>query len=366
MIKKMILPLFILLFITLLYTLLFPVKLYNTRVFLISQIIDITSTLAKNQEDGDVDGYYIIKNECGFFKFDFDNEGKGRVINKVILDENKRVEANKYFYAMYDKVGNKISLFLPNGAKIKDIQTPSYPYIIDDIQKVYFIKTNGSGFSTYNIEGEKMFSDVDYSSFITSITADYLGYTLVSNMDGKSFLYTEDGEVMFENRIDSNSSKYIYTKGNAIDKEGKYMATCSGIEPEYIEIFQKRTGNRVTKIETKTNFRYRPIMEFKKNKLYYEGENRIEYYDIVNKKNGKGLDFTGELKEINFSNDGSILVLSRDDKASYLSIYSESGLKYFHKEFSKIDVDNVRFVDKKSFYFRMDNKIIKMTAKESA
>ena len=173
---------------------------------------------------------------------------------------------------------------------------------------------------------------------------------------------------MFENRINNSDSKYNYTKGNAIDKDGKYMAICFGIEPEYIEIFQKRTGNRVAKIKTETNFRYRPIMEFKKNRLYYEGENKIEYYDIISKKNSiqdkKGLNFKGELQEINFSNDGSILVLSKDDKTSYLSLYSESGLRYFYKEFSKI-VDNVRFIDKKSFYFRMDNRIIKMEAYES-
>ena len=366
MIKKVIFPLFLLLSVTLLYTLLFPTKLYNTNIFLISQIIDTTSNLAQSQEDTEVDGYYISENECGFFKFNFDNNGNGKIINKIMLDENKRLEANKYFYATYEKVGNNISLFLPNGVKIKDIETPCYPYIIDDIQKVYFIKTNGTGFIVYNIEGEKMFSDVDYSSFITSISGDYIGYTLVSNMDGISYLYTNEGEVIFENRIDSDHSKYVYTKGNTIDKDGKYMAIWSGIEPEYIEIFQKRTGNKVAKIETNTNLRYKPIMEFKKNRLYYEGKNKFEYYDIINKKNGKGLDYTGELKEINFSNDGSILVLSRDDKASYLSLYSESGLKYFYKEFSKIEIDNVRFVDKKSFYFRMDNRIIKMSAKESA
>ncbi len=361
MMKKVIFPLFLLLLVTIVYTALFPVKVYNTNRFAISQMIDTTLSLAGKSDVNGVDGYYVTESECGFFRFD-----DGGVINKIVIDENKRVQANRYIYSTYDKVGNVVSLFLANGLKIKDVQTPSYPYIIEDVERFYFLKTNGTGFFAYNIEGEKMFPEVDYSSFITSMAAsEYFTDTLVSNMDGATYLYTESGEVMFENRINQNDSHYAYTKGNALDKEGKYMATCSGLEPEYIEIFQKRTGNRVAKIETKTNFRYRPIMEFKKGRLYYEGEKVLEYYDIANKKSGKGFAFRGDLKELSFSDDGSVVILSKDEKATYLSLYSESGVKYLYKEFSK-PIDNLRFVSKKSFYFRMDNRIIKMDSKESA
>ena len=112
----------------------------------------------------------------------------------------------KFFYVKYGKVGEKLLLYAPGATLIKDIDSYTYPYIPENSPIFFGIKTNGSGFFTYNMQGDLLFS-ADYTSIITSISVDRYANTLISLLDGKSYLYSPKKEILFSADSSDNASK---------------------------------------------------------------------------------------------------------------------------------------------------------------
>ena len=339
---------------TFFYTILFPVKLYKRDSYFVKKFI----SLEKVSEDKKIDGYFFSDIECGYFSFD-----KG-VINHIKPTENKFIQCNSFGYIFYDKFGDKINLFSQNGALLKEIPTYGYPYIAGDFPIFYVLKTNGTGFSSYSIRGDELIKNIDYTSIITSITTDKTGNSLVSNLDGKTFLYSPTGEVLFSTDSDSLESKIIFTKSSTIDPDGQNIAICSGIESEYIEIYNKKTGFKTFQFKTDTNFRYKTFMEFNKDRLYFEGEDQLKYVNLKNKKINK-IKLNGEIKEVQFDSLGKILILTYKNNVYHISLYTPTGIKYFYKE-SKDKIDNLRILKDDIFYFKLDNKIVKIETGKSS
>lgn len=349
--KKFILFTVLFLFISLLYTLLFPVKSHRLEDFRISSIIDVTSVPI---QDVDIDGYYQSSNECGYFSLN-----SGMIHRFISPEEDIFIQANSFGYITYNKYGNFITLYSNSGKKLKDVGTLAYPYISSELPMFYAIKTNGSGFSMWTMNGDKLFGEINYSSTITSISTDKLGNTLASNLDGKTYLYSPKGEAVYT--LNSSGSKINLAKSNAFDVENDYFAVTSGLYPEMIEIFSKKTGIPVLKFETSSNFTYKTVLEFNNKRLYYETETALAYFDIKSRKKGK-FDFKGELKEVKFDPKGNILISSSDSNTSryYLSVYSPTNILYYYKEFDT-QTDNFNFIGENSFYFRIKNYIVKIS-----
>ncbi|OQB67489.1 MAG: hypothetical protein BWX91_01746 [Spirochaetes bacterium ADurb.Bin133] len=349
--RKIIFFTILFLFISLFYTVFFPVKSHKLEDFKINSIIDVTSAPI---QDANIDGYYQSSNECGYFSI------KSGMIHRFLSpEEDIFVQANSYGYITYSKYGNFISLFSNTGKKLKDVGTLAYPYISSELPMFYAIKTNGSGFSMWTMNGDKLFGEINYSSIVTSISTDKLGNTLASNLDGKTYLYSPKGKTVYT--LNSSGSKVNFAKSNAFDVENDYFAITSGLYPETIEIFSKKTGIPVLKFETSSNFTYKTLLEFNNKRLYYETESALAYFDIKNKKNGK-FDFKGELREVKFDPKGNILISSSDSNTSryYLSVYSPTNILYYYKEFDT-QTDNFNFIGENSFYFRIKNYIVKIS-----
>jgi hypothetical protein len=257
-------------------------------------------------------------------------------------------------------MGDTISLFDQKGSKIKDIKTFGYPYISGDFPVFYVLKTNGTGFSSYSMKGDELIKSVDYTSLITSISTDKNGNTLVSNLDGKTFLYSPNGDLLFDTDSSSNKSKKIFTKSNALDVNSQNIAVCTGIDPEYIEIYQIKNGNRIAQFATDTNFRYKSFLQFDNNRIYFESVNKIGYYDLKEKKTGY-IDIMGEMREIQFDKNGYVYLISQKDDFYYFTVYNKLGFREFYREFSD-QADNLRIIDDKNVYFKLNDKIIKISA----
>ena len=94
--------------------------------------------------------------------------------------------------------------------------------------------------------------------------------------------------------------------------------------------------------------------------LYFraEGINSINYYNFVKKKKGN-IKIKGEINEITFDPNGNILVATSKDEMHYLTIFSSKGEKKYYKEFGE-SISNFKFVDDKTFYFKLAGKILKI------
>lgn len=345
--KKIILLIIFFILFILLYTLIVPVKLYKREIFVYKNHFNIRSEFKK----GEIDGYFFNDKECGYFS---SNNG---MVSYYNTGEDEYIQANKKGFIVYKKYGNNFSLYTPEGKKIKDIGSFAYPYFSGENPIFYTIKTNGTGFSIYSINGEKIVNEINYNSIITSISTDRFLNTLVSTLDGKTYLYSIQGELLIV--TDSSDSRINFVKTNSISEDGDYFAICAGIDPELIEIYQKKSETRIKKIDTNNNFNRRIFLEFNNNKLYYESKNSLEYYNILKKKFGSYL-FKGELNDVKFDKKGNILILSSFNNIYYLTMYSPNSTIIFYKEFNK-KIENIDFIDDYNIYFRFENFIVTMS-----
>lgn len=343
--------LFIFLF-TLINTLFFPAKIYRKDVYNPVSYFNINRV----SDTQNIEGYFNNRNECGYFNF------RNGLVHRYKGSEDEYVVANKFFYVTYKKVGDTLSLYSPLGVKIKDIQSFAYPYVPNDNPVFYAVKTNGSGFFSYNIQGD-LLNAVDYTSIISSISTDKYANTLVSLLDGETFLYSPKSEVLFTTDSGDNDSKIVIAKSNAIDLEGSYIAVCSGIEPEYVEIYQKKTNGTVKKIKTDTNFRYSSILKFDSDRLYYEGENSLKYYDLKKGRLGT-MELRGEIIDLQFDQLGNAITLTNEDNLYCINVFSPNGKKKFYKEFVDT-IDNIKVLQDNSFYFRLNDIIVKFSCERS-
>jgi len=323
-----------------------PVRLYKRETFFYKKHFNINSDFQK----AEIDGYFFNEKECGYFS------SLNGMVSYYRVGEDEFIEANKLAFIVYKKYGNYFSLYTPDGVKIKDIGSFSYPYFSGEYPLFYCIKTNGSGFDLYSINGDKIVNEINYNSMITSISTDRFLNTLVSTIDARTYLYSIQGKLLFQ--TDSSDSKINFVKRNVINENGDYLAICSGIEPEIIEIYNINSQTRIKLFQTTNNFNRRTFLEFNNNKLYYESKEILSYYDINKKKFG-GYKFKGELNEVKFDKQGNILILSSLDNIYYLTMYATNSTIIFYKEFNK-KIENINFINDYSFYFRMENFIVTM------
>jgi len=352
--KKIILYFSLFFIIILLYTFLFPIKLYQKKSFYNESYFSTDNANNTNK----IDGYYFYENKLGYFSIE-----KG--LNKEIsFESDQYFQSNLFGYVTYKKIGDTVILFASNGDKIKEIKNYGYPYFPGEYPYFYIIKTNGFGFSAFNFNGDEIIKNNNYTSMITSINYDKNGNTLVSNLDGKTYLYNLKGEILFSTDSEGNDSKIMIAKSNALDNEGQYIAICTGIEPEYIEIFQRKTGTRIFSLKNDFNSKYKIFMQFVQSRLYYESGNALKYFDCINKRQGK-IELLGELKEVQFDNFGNIITLTEGNEINYIASYSQNGYRNYYKEI-KGSVNNLKVFDANCFYYKMNNKIVKVKTRKSA
>lgn len=338
----------IFIFIFVVYFFVVPRNIYKKNNYYIEKIINIKNDSPKT---GNHEGYFYSENECGYFSL---NEG----ITHYKKSENEKfILANNLFYLIYDKSKNLIELFSPKGELISTLVANGYPYIYNNLPIFFIIKNDNRGISLFTNKGEKLFDNVTFTSIITSISLDKNINTLVSTMDGNTYLFSTKGELVFNNEFNYDS-EIIITKSSTIDYSGENIAVCSGINPEYIEVFRKSDNFKIHKYKTETNFRYNILMQFVKNRLYYEGMQEIKFINIKNKKTG-ALKIIGEIIEMKFDDSGNILIATRNDDIYYLTIFSFKSRKVFYKEFNE-SISSFCFLKSDVLYFRCNDNIVKI------
>lgn len=334
-------------FIVILYTLLFPVRVLEKDSFKISREFDIRSQLSSEE----IDGYYFSdNNRCGYFSSDYG------MVSHAESAPGKYLAANIYGYVSFDKVGSELSFFSPLGALYRKVANFGYPYMLENSPYVYVIKTNGAGLSMYHINGSAYYENIQFNSLITSIAVDENRNSLVSTVDGKSYLLTPEGE--FESTFENGDSRIKMSKATAIEEGAAHLAIVSGLYPEYLDIYERESGSRLLRLETGSNFNYSSYLNFINNRVYFEGIDNLHYYDFAGSEQGS-LEITGTLKEVAHSEEGNLLVLTEKESLNYLYLFTPTGIKLFYAEFEE-NISNLNFLNEESFYFKLDEKIIKV------
>ena len=329
------------------YFIFIPIKINKTNIYYIDKYFSIEK---KANHDIKPDGYFYSDRECGYFSID------NGITNYVKAVDDQNIIANSYFYIIFNKIGEFIDIFLPSGKKSASIKTDGYPYIANEYPVFIVLKPNCMSFSVYNINGNVLIKDINLNSIITSISIDNKLNLLISTIEGITYFYSSAGKLI--NEFYNEDSKIKITKSNVFSNSGEYFAICSGIYPEFIEIYKKDTGQRLAKFKTKTNFRNNILMRFFKNKLYYEGTGVINYYNFTTNKHNM-FKINGNINQMIINNRGDILISTSQDGINYLMLYSSKGNMRYYKEFN-YNIDEIRFIDNNIFYFKVDNQIIKV------
>jgi hypothetical protein len=344
---------FLFLIIFIIYLLFSSVRTADRDLFKINRYFS-TDSEAGPLPSEELDGYYYTDNECGYFSSDKGLTFRKRTYNGDIID------ANKYFFIIYGKVGNTIGLFSKNGEKIKDIPSYGYPYISGDFPVFYIIATNGMSISAYSSKGELLFDEINFPSMISCVSTDNDLNTLISITDGETNMYSVNGTNLFTCR--SSGSRISISRSNTIETNGKRFAVSEGIDPEYISLFSREKWRNIKKIKTASELNYSIYMHITKRKLYYESKDGLSFSDLNGGSKGK-ITINGELREISFSPKGNILTVTADGATNFLTVFTHEGARQFYKEF-RSPVSNARFINEKSFYFKLEDLIIKMNIGE--
>ncbi len=342
---KKIAQIFALFFVTSIFTLLFPVKLGNQLTYFVRNIIDTIDSSA----DFTSDGFYVTDKEIGYF-----NIKNSTMVYKQHAKGDDFIAGNALGYALYSKYGDTVRLFTNKGVNISNIKTTGYPHISEKYPIIYSLKSNGFGFSSNLFTGDTLIKEYSSNSMITSISTDKLFNTAVSFSDGKGLLINKDGIVILN--TENLLSTINVAKSVAIDDSGTYFSVITGIEPEIISVYNIVSKSIVARYETKSDIRYSPVMRIHNETVYFETNNGIIYFTIKDQV-FKSFNYRGELIEFSLSNDGSALILSKDNSFNFLYVYNSRGIIVYRTEFSDV-VSNINFIDNDSFYVKLNDTII--------
>ncbi len=355
-IQKRIISASVCLFLALSYMFLLPSTLEPHELFVVDNVIPV---VGDSLEPTTPDGYFVDDDGVGYFSTTSATvtyyERANPDLSKVNTSEQSFFVANINGYVRYQKVGSELSFYSNSGTLLKSVSSFSYPFISDSTSdSVFVIKTNGAGFSSYTLGGESIVDDYVTNAFITSITANKNNQSAVSFSDSSVVLLDSAGEREFS--MAENYSDIAITKGCAVDSEGKYLVSISGISPEVLTIYDLTVGDIYHQRETGGDLRYSPIIRIKKGLIYYETEGALNVLSI-NKEREVTLDVLGELREIDISGCGEVAILSRFAQSNYLYIYKPNGILSNYYEIDG-NVSNLRYIGDDKVYFKVADSII--------
>lgn len=343
---------FIFITISLLGFFLSPIKISSSKNFNITSVIDLNQNETKNLEP---DAFLWSKIDVIYFSF------KNKSFFKYTTNQNSLLSANNLFFVEFNKENSNISIYSNKGVLIKTIQEKALVYIPKDLPIFFLIKSNGKVLSILTMNGDYLLKDITVDSLITSISIDKNFNTLISTIDGNTILIDKIGKILFKTK--NNKSKFSIAKANTISENGKLLAICCGKDPEYIEIYDLKTGKIIKEIKNKKNNLEKIFLQFENRKLYYQNENTLCYYDL--KKNKSYVFHTnGIIKDIALK-DNNVLIVTTDGVIDYLYLYSSNNQLLCYKELAN-PISDINFINSYSFFFKYNDKIIKMSYSNEA
>ncbi len=196
----------------------------------------------------------------------------GEISYQLNLDNNNFFSASDEYYVLYQKVGDKIEFYDKLGDKKWSLNTFSYPYLSPLNNLILLMSTDNSTISFYDINKNLLLDKSYLGSLITDFQFSHFdGSLFLGTIEGRLYYYNYLGELKFFEKLEN--SRFNYIKTVAASKNGNYLLSISGLQPEYLTLFNK---NGIVVWQKKT------LVERRKKSFPYIDESNSKLYDIRN------------------------------------------------------------------------------------
>ncbi len=296
----------------------------------------------------------------GFVHY-FDNNG--RTTYYTNLPRGTLASVNNKNFIIYRRYGTFIEAFNNNGLIIWRTNTSIYPELASYTNRSVYHSSDNSKIQMFDFNNNPLSTHIQFGEIITDgafavNTGDYIaGFS-----SGDIAYIDRNGNLDFS--ISSILSEVNIVKSVAISEYGSFVASISGIRPEYLTLYDAK-GNTIWYLDTKLN-RRRNVSIFVSEKsstvfmlserdIILYGLNRpreidrinLERYNIVNPVNMKLVS----------ENDTSIISVSKDSR-SVILIYDNKDKKVVFEHFVEGWVYYLDISTTKNEYMIVTDKMI--------
>jgi len=230
----------------------------------------------------------------------------------------------------YGSVPDHIVFMNPRGEFEFSIKSFGYPLLGPDPDVLYSINTDRSGLKRIDIDGAVLWS-LNFTAPLTSIAL--AGEeVLIGLMDGRALVVGAEGRALYQ--YVSETGRIGVTLGTAYSEDRNQIAFVSGIDPQRLEVLQRREAEFTTELimELSSDFRREVQLQFSPDSrfLYFEIEDGLGVLD-VRKNTVSRLIGQGMLSLLDGS-DRCTAAAFRREAGSQLLIFRPLESKLFNRE----------------------------------
>jgi hypothetical protein len=257
-----------------------------------------------------------------------------------------RVAMSASSYVNYSRLGTDWIMRNPDGRRLLSFSGNGYPFLSDDGNRIFIIKTDLTGLRELDGNGNEAWNR-DFPALITcaSVAGDHL---LLGLLDGGLLLLDKRGVPVLEqalpnaDRKGEEGSRIPATLGCAAARDGSLLAAISGIDPPFLSVL-KRKGSSYAPLDRARlagDFRRELRMLFSPDARYlaYEDENAAVIFETRGRRY-LSLPLDGRIAGINFPGGGRFFaLLAREGLRCELRIIAPFSRPIAVERFSARDV----------------------------
>ncbi len=275
----------------------------------------------------EIEGEFMLDffNINGRFIHYFDKNGFS--VSYKTLNRNQLASVNNNNYIIYNKFGNEVNSFDKFGRILWSTNTSAYPRAASFANIISLYSSENSSFTLIDwnnnmlTDGSKRYGEYITDSVFSKETGDFIaGY-----INGNVAVYYRTGQLAFE--VIPIISRINICKGVAITEKGSFVATITGIDNEYLSVYDA-FGSLMWNIHTQGDARknvYLGMSQYSMTiSMLDEVQNKINIYNLINGNFINTLDLNkyniGQIKymKLDSTTDNILFALSSIDKSVIL------------------------------------------------
>lgn len=252
----------------------------------------------------------------------FDKNGFS--VSYKTLNRNQFASVNNNNYIIYTKFGTEVNSFDKFGRILWSTNTSVYPRAAGFANIISMHTSENSSFTLIDwnnnmlTDGSKRYGEYITDSMFSKETGDFV----VGYINGNIAVYYRTGQLAFE--VIPIISRINICKGVAITEKGSFVATITGIDNEYLSVydaFGSLMWNVHTQMDSRKNV-YLGMSQYSMTiSMLNEDENKLHIYNLVNGTLMNTLDLNkyniGQIKYMKFdsSSEHILFAFSSSDKS---------------------------------------------------
>ncbi|MEW5815511.1 MAG: hypothetical protein AB1798_08985 [Spirochaetota bacterium] len=263
-------------------------------------------------------------------------------------------------FANYSRVSENIVFKDSDGRIVMNLETSGYPILKNG--RIFVISTDRKRIAEWD-DQENLLWKREYTSHITSLHINP-NTVLMGFLNGDVELIDKSGKVVLKQTPERSRVQVIY--GCAASRDDRMIAIISGIDPQRIQLIQKKDDlykSIFTQI-LENEFRRNVYLEFSDNDriVFFEGNNSLRYLDTKMKTLGSIM-LKGKIDKVAFEKRYNLFfALSSINRENQIKVFKPGGKVFFESTFpGKAAFLNF---ENDSLFFVVDRKMIRVDLKE--